>query len=222
LNKTLDKEDRNIIILIIIFLLVLSIYLIVVLLHNEEEDKKEIEVKEQYELIGDTDRFKLYSLNADTLNHININLNDNHINFNDETLYINDTYIIDHVSIISYIAFYKDNMVLFAKSNILGTDNIIVYNTTKNEFDIIKEVDNMFIIDIEAVDVTDAGINIHLTNVVNGKLYKDNKVYDVCEYKNNIDSYKNIMYYYDYDSSSFYSIEVLHSNKLDYYKKDIC
>ena len=216
--NNITKEDRNIIILIIIFLLIISIYFIYELLNKNESD---IEVS-NYTLIGSTDRFKLYELNNNILNDFSINLNNINIVFNNGKLVINNIDIIEHVTLIKYISFYGDDLVMYCKNQVQGTDNIIIYNRNTREYKVLSEVDNMFIVDIESIDIFEAGINIKVSNIIDNNIYYKGNVINICDFKDDVDVYKDIVYYYDYASNNFYSTEVLSSNKLNEYKKDIC
>ena len=223
MSKNINKEDRNIIILIIIFLLLLGIYFINVLLNNSEDLEGNIEVDNgDYKLISQTDRFKLYTIKDNLLNNFNTYIDDINIKYSNNELIINDNSIITNIDLIKYISIYNDNLMLYCKNKDTYSDNIIIYNKYTNEFKVISEINDMYIIDIDNIDIFEAGVNIRISNIVNNKLYYKGNTYDICEYKDDIVVLKNIVYYYDFDSENFYSVEVLSTTKLNEYKKDIC
>ena len=219
--NNLDKEDRNIIILIIIFLLILSIYIICRLL-KEDKVRDNIEVFNDYSLIGETNRFKLYSIDSDILSNFNTYINDVNIKYNNEVLEINSTRIIDHITLLSNVAFYEDNIVLLAKSNQFYTDVIIMYNKYSGEYHVINKIDDMYIIDLDTAEMSEAGIHVHLTNIIDNNIYIDDKITDICDYSTDVEVFKDVMYYYDFDSMNYYSLEVYNSYRLSDYTKGIC
>ena len=80
----------------------------------------------------------------------------------------------------------------------------------------------MSIVDVDDINFSEAGINLHISNIVDNQLIIDNKQYDICSYNKNIEVFKNMMYFYDYSITSFRQIDFIEIKKLNQIKKDMC
>ena len=221
-NKS-TKEDKVLTILLIIFFLLGGFYLIYVLLHENtpEEEKKVISNNVTYELVSETEKFKLYLLQYDDDN-ISINLNNSLIEYRDYNIYINGIFLADSVLMYDYIAFYNNVIVIVVDNIYHDYSGLLMFNTNNNQASLYKEIDSMSIIDPEYINISEAGVNVHISNYRENILTIDGKDYDICSYKKNPIIYKNIMYFYDYSIDDFYSIDVIETKNVNKIKKDVC
>ena len=219
MNK-ITQEDRNIIILIIIFLLILSVYFIYVLLNNEDIVEGNIEVNKNYEEINSTDKFKLYKFIGNE--EYNFNIRNNNIKYLNNELSINGTYIDSNVKIVNYISFYNYNMILLITSTVVDQDYILILNTFDNTYNILDKIDDMYIDNIYDITVSEAGIALDLTSLIDNKISINKELINPCDYNKDYIISKNIIYFYDYDSNEFNDSEELDKVNLKEYKKNMC
>jgi len=218
LNK-FDQEDKNIIILVIIFLFILSVYSIYLLLNNKS-DKENVEVNKYYEEISSTDKFKLYKFTGS--GEFNFNIRNNNIKYLNNELSINGINIDRDIRIVNYISFYDYNMVLLITSLVDRHQYVLIFNTYDNTYEVIDKFDDMFIDDIESINISEAGIQLTLTNIINDKLYINKEYINPCNYNKDIIINRNKIIFYDYGSDKFNDSEVLEETNLNEYKKNMC
>ena len=218
MNK-FDQEDKNIIILLIIFLFILSVYSIYLLLNNKS-DKENVEVNKYYEEISSTDKFKLYKFTGS--GEFNFNIRNNNIKYLNNELSINGINIDRDIRIVNYISFYDYNMVLLITSLVDRHQYVLIFNTYDNTYEVIDKFDDMFIDDIESINISEAGIQLTLTNIINDKLYINESYINPCNYNKDIIINRNKIIFYDYGSDKFNDSEVLEETILNEYKKNMC
>lgn len=219
----LKREDKAIVILTIIFLLILAAYFIYKLLGINEEKKQEADesYRYRYELIVENNRYSIYKLLPYDYG-FDLTFDKAFIKLNRKKLSIDGIDIISNVKVFDYIAFYGVNVLLVVQDVSTGINSIVLFNLAKLEPQIIDKIDGMYIIDPEDINISEAGVNIHLSSYFNNVLHVDGKEYNICDYSKNIEVYKNLIYFYDYLKDDFTSFDVIETKKLDKYKKGIC
>lgn len=223
-NKT-TKEDKILIVLIIIFFLLAGFYLIYSLMSSgtaEPDQSVYVEKRFNYELISESEKFKLYTL-IDRDRNSNIVFNDGTtLDYRDSTVFINGNELARNVRLYDYVAFYDKTVLLLVSDLNDEYSALILFDLFSNTSTVIKEINGMSIVNLDYANISEAGINVHLASYKGKKLYINEKEYDLCTYKKNSVVYKNVMYFFDYPSLSFRDIDTIETKTVNQIKKDIC
>ena len=216
------KEDKIIVVLIIIFLIVLGIYLIYNLLNVKEDNNSSDSNNNEYDLVFKSDNYKCYQVYA-TNDMFIVELDNNIINYNNNNLIINGVDVKSNIYILTeYVSFYGDNITFIIKDLDTQTDAILMFNKVNNTTTVIDKIDGMNVVYDNNTDVFEAGISITISNL-NGKVLKiNNKLYDLCRYKKNEVVYKELVYFYNYSTNSFYDMDIILTKTVKELQKDYC
>ena len=213
------KIDKGLTILSVILILLLGAYFIA---RMYQYDKNPDSIKKDIQLYNtlNYDHFKLYQLDDGYDKGFKVSLDDTSISYKDNNIKINDNNIINSVSIINKIGLYDDLLIMFVKDN--SKNYIIKYNITNNQYNVVDSIDDMNIVNIDDMDMYEAGYDVYLSKSTNDGILINGVYYNPCDYKENVLIKKHIVYFYDIASKDFNSSDIVDQTYLNEFKKGIC
>ncbi len=163
---------------------------------------------ENYYIKDSNNYYASYGIN-NISSKLEIDLNNVSFNYNNMAISINNNKIIDNVTLLSDFAKYGNNLVLIYKYNDSYKEGIIIYDINNNKYNIIDELDNLYIKEIS--NISSNSLNIIVSNVDGNKIYVNNTE-DICNAMISDDYIvnENIIYNYDNSNNNF-SYEVISS-----------
>ena len=219
----INKEDRNIVILIIIFLLLLSVYFIYNLLNPSPIKENKNEVLSDYEILNAEEYFKLYEIREDLTNRFNIFIDDIRFKYENNILSIDDKVISDNIVLNGKIGLYDCLFVFLGDNTTTGSVNIIIYDRITKDYNIIDNIDGMYLYDLDNSGMAEAGLRINLTRRYNNNIIVKDKEYDICTYKDNkLAESMQVIYLYDIDKAIFTKYDIITKKTIGEAKKELC